>query len=205
VVLVAVRDKDSLTSWFRPGLVPDNIAAVHFSLPRSAPQLEPPSSAGGPSAQRVVVLPTDLRYGTSSYLLTHELTHQATAGVGRTAPVWLTEGFADDVASRVESDSDVFGRSGVAQILRRGPVTLPADGSFDDGEIGEHYDLSNLICRYIGGTYGQARLVALYAGWDRVAGSRTDPAARQDRALRTELGVGTHTLERGLDAWLRTL
>jgi hypothetical protein len=205
VVLVAVRDKDSLTSFFRPGLVPDNLAAVHFSLPRSAPQLESPSSARGRAAQRVVIFPSYLRNGVHPLVLIHELTHVATAGVGRTAPTWLVEGFADDVATRRLGDALIYRQADLTQILRRGPVALPADGSFRDGEIGAHYELSNLACRYIARTYGQARLVALYADWDRIAGSRTDPAARQDRALRTELGVGTRTLERGFDGWLRTL
>jgi hypothetical protein len=90
-------------------------------------------------------------------------------------------------------------------VLARGPLRLPTDPSYSGAEIGVAYAFGALTFRYVEQTYGREGATDLVARWDAAAGSRTDPQVRQDRVLRTVLGVSTTELERALDAYVRAL
>ncbi|MEV4460062.1 hypothetical protein [Microbispora sp. NPDC049633] len=122
-------------------------------------------------------------------VVTHELTHVATAGP-RAVPMWLMEGFADYVGYL---DSGLPVRTVAAELAadvaagRPALRELPGPGDFA-ARPAQAYEEAWLACRYIAARFGERRLVALYR------------AARREEigaALREVLGLtpGRLTLE----------
>jgi hypothetical protein len=140
-----------------------------------------------------------------SVVLTHELTHVATASVsGPRTPRWLEEGFADYVG---------FGQAGVtadnaaaelAAAVRAGnlPGTLPSDRGFrwSGARLADAYEQAWLACRYIAVRVGQAGLVRFYR---MVGTSRQGMTAAVATAMRTVLGLTTHQFTVGWRAYVQ--
>ncbi|MFG1859667.1 hypothetical protein [Microbispora bryophytorum] len=116
-------------------------------------------------------------------VVTHELTHVATAGPP-TVPMWLKEGFADYVGY-LDSGLPVrtIAAELAADVAADGATDEAADGTADgaaDGTAGraalnalpgpadfaarpaQAYEEAWLACRYIAARFGERRLVALY-------------------------------------------
>ncbi|MBD3134940.1 hypothetical protein [Microbispora bryophytorum] len=112
-------------------------------------------------------------------VVTHELTHVATAGPP-TVPMWLMEGFADYVGYL---DSGLPVRTIAAELAADVAADGTTDGTTDgtaDGAAGtaalnalpgpadfaarpaQAYEEAWLACRYIAARFGERRLVALY-------------------------------------------
>ena len=134
-------------------------------------------------------------------VMTHETTHVATRAPLTDMPTWLSEGFADYVGL---DHSGVPVRTAAAQIIRRVrahglPKRLPTstDLAPTAGGLGATYEEAWTVCRYLGDTYGETRLVAFYQD---VSGG-TPPA----RAFRTHFGVGQAHVIAGWRAWLGNL
>lgn len=204
-VVVVVKDSRVYASYFEPGLPPDHADAVVVPLLTAAPMFEDAPEPVGLATSRMVLAPGSLDLATDPSLMAHELTHLATANVSWSAPKWLVEGFAEYVAFRGWNSSSLLTLYDLPSGRARRSVRLPAEDSFYGSSAGANYRTAHLACRYIALAYGRDRLVRLYASWDRSAGRRLDPEVRQDRALRTVLGVGTAELERDLGGWLRSL
>ncbi len=139
-----------------------------------------------------------------SVLLTHEVTHVATAaGADPAHPQWLKEGFADYVGFLHSGiGASVAAASLLARVHRTGPPAgLPADADFAPGAsqdtLADAYAGGWLMCVLIAETDGQAALVSVYrrsgaSGPSAVSGA--SPQAALDEALR-------HVTGRSLAAW----
>ncbi|MBL7551200.1 hypothetical protein I6A60_25525, partial [Frankia sp. AgB1.9] len=139
-------------------------------------------------------------------VLRHELTHLATAAETPAGmPVWLVEGFADEIGhegvtglpvDRAAAELAVEVRAG------RVPTTLPADAAFDgsDGRLAQTYQEAWLACRLLAGRLGVAGLAHFYRDVGaRLAGplratpagnGAGDTASAVAAALRADAGMG---------------
>jgi hypothetical protein len=102
-----------------------------------------------------------------SVVVTHELTHVTVrATTSRAVPIWLSEGFADDVALAptglpVRSVTDDL----LGQVRAgKGPTSLPDEVAFDPakGQIAPSYSAAWLAVSRLRQKYGQAKVVAFY-------------------------------------------
>jgi hypothetical protein len=132
-------------------------------------------------------------------VLTHEATHALTGSVTSSAPLWLTEGFADYIA--FGSAHVPAGRAVAAAVRRLRPAgiprRLPADGAFGPArpDLESTYELARLAVRVIARRHGAARLDRFYS--DAVA----DPQ-HLAAAWRSDLGASQAGLTR---QWRRVL
>ncbi len=143
---------------------------------------------GSAPADRVVVNPqafAQLSPLGRRVVLTHELTHVATRTATTSAtPLWLSEGFADWTGYTGTGRTP----QQIAPELRHDVTTghlprqLPSSADFatTDPRLAQAYEGAWLACRMVAGTWGHARLVALY-----------EAAGREgvDAALRGTLGL----------------
>ena len=141
-------------------------------------------------------------------LLTHEVTHLATGSAVTDLPLWLEEGFADDVAL---TGSALRLRTVAAALLDRlragaaPPSRLPTDADFAAGGTAagaQAYAGAWLVCRLVATDAGQRALVAVYRA--AAAGTGT-PYQRVDGALRRVTGAGTAVWTQRWRASLREL
>ncbi|WP_169944644.1 hypothetical protein [Microbispora sp. H11081] len=177
-VVLVPRDEEQAAALGAPAEV-DGLAAV---------------AIGG----RVIVRPAAFaRLSATGRLIvvTHELTHVATAGP-RDVPMWLMEGFAD-YAGYLDSGLPV--RTVAAELAadvaagRPALRDLPGPADFA-ARPAQAYEEAWLACRYIAARFGERKLVALYR------------AARGEEfgdALRRVLGLTTADLTRGWRAYAR--
>jgi len=116
-----------------------------------------------------------------SVVVTHELTHATVrATTSRAVPVWLSEGFADDVAL---APTGLPVRSVTDDLLEqvragKGPTSLPDEVAFDPskGQIAPSYSGAWLAVSRLRQKYGQAKVVAFYRA---VAGPKAgEPSVR---------------------------
>jgi hypothetical protein len=127
-------------------------------------------------------------------LLTHEVTHLATASASDPrVPLWLEEGFADYVGFTGSAIPVGTAAGALLGPVARGaavPATLPSDADFAAGGAvtARAYAGGWLACRLIAASAGPRSLVAVYR--DTSAGG-PDPAADVDAALREVTGRGT--------------
>ena len=137
-------------------------------------------------------------------LLTHEVTHVATAaGSDPRVPQWLKEGFADYVGFQHSGISVAAAAASLLAGVRRSgpPAALPADADFHGAAagggntLGDAYSGSWLACSLLADTMGTKALVAVYRATS--AGS-ADPVTNVDRALRTVTG---RSLSQWTSAW----
>ena len=151
-------------------------------------------------AVRVVVNPdVDLDPGAADLVLAHELTHVARYDAGSRAPLWLVEGFADQVAYPSRPELQAAAERTLRDTVRRdgAPAALPADDDFRSGsgaDLDRAYLLAWSACRSISRRYGSDALDRLVAA----AGAGTG----LDRALRSTVGVD---LARFTADWRREL
>ncbi len=100
-------------------------------------------------------------------VITHEATHAATGAATSTAPLWLTEGFADYVAIRsAHVPRRVAAGGAIADVKVEGPpTTLPTDHDFaiSNPLVERAYELSRLAVQTIARRVGVQRLVAFYS------------------------------------------
>ncbi|MYW05347.1 hypothetical protein [Streptomyces sp. SID3343] len=198
--LVLTSSRKSFTKLYSSESIRDWAAGYALSLPGEK------IPVGG---ARLVVDDEELSYDAdfTRSLLRHEMTHALVAtlfrysGAGET-PTWLIEGFADWQA---DADRPIAGslsaRDIRTQVDRRkftGKVPTDEDFETDDTDRVEHaYNLSHLAVRYLGDTYGAAKvgqfLTAAYAGtYDSV-----------DIAMKTILGVEFEEFQTSWAAWVR--
>ncbi|MEP6650425.1 MAG: hypothetical protein ABJA74_11025 [Lapillicoccus sp.] len=102
-----------------------------------------------------------------SVVVTHELTHVTVrATTSRGVPIWLSEGFADDVAI---APTGLPVRSVAADLLGqvragKGPTQLPDGAAFDPakGQIAPSYSAAWLAVSRMRQKHGQEKVVAFY-------------------------------------------
>lgn len=100
-------------------------------------------------------------------VVTHELTHVTIRGsTTRPVPIWLSEGYADEVAFR---GTGLPPRTVAADLLAlvqdgKGPTALPTSSDFDPskGTIAPTYNAAWLAVLLIRDQYGQDKLTELY-------------------------------------------
>ncbi|MFC7620758.1 hypothetical protein [Microlunatus sp. GCM10028923] len=129
-------------------------------------------------------------------LLTHEVTHLARYDAGSRAPLWLVEGFADQVAYAGSPELRAVAERSLRDTVRSAgvPDALPADDAFRRGDLDRAYLLAWSACRLIAERYGEDAL-------DRfvTAAGTGEPV---DRALRSATRVG---LTEFRAEWIRNL
>ena len=137
----------------------------------------------------------------SQVVLSHEATHVATGATFTSMPTWLLEGFADFVAL---AHSDVPVRTAASQILLRvrdkgAPNHLPTPAELDPSakSLGATYEEAWTVCRYLGKTYGERKMVAFY--------DAVDHGASTGQAFRRVLGTSQSAFVRGWRANLVSL
>lgn len=130
-------------------------------------------------------------------LLTHETVHLATGAASHDrVPMWLEEGFADEVALAA---SAVPVRTAAAPLLEQVaasglpaalPTDLPTDAAFTAAraDVGATYAAAWLGARAIARRHGEAGLVAVYRA---TAAGRGTPPENLEAALRETLGSTT--------------
>ncbi|HET8614050.1 MAG TPA: hypothetical protein VFL94_00895 [Actinomycetales bacterium] len=136
----------------------------------------------GPSGRRVV--------------LAHEMTHVAVrSSTTAPVPIWLSEGFADEVGYRDVGLSPRTIAADVLALVRRGkgPRELPGTDDFDPTKttIAPAYSGAWLACRLIVDTYGERDLVRLYraVATTPVGKDGPDPDAATKAAFEKVLGT----------------
>ena len=185
-VVVAPSSLDKLTAQLGPGRGGgfDQIAAV-----TDGPLVRDTSA----QSDRVYLNPEafkELSPTGRSVVVTHELTHVTVrATTSRAVPVWLSEGFADDVAL---APTGLPVRSVTDDLLDqvragKGPTSLPDEVAFDPskGQIAPSYSGAWLAVSRLRQKYGQAKIVAFYRA---VAGPKAgEPSVRTpaDQLART--------------------
>ncbi len=183
-VLVAPQSTDELLTQLGRGAMAglDQVAAI----------TEGPLTAGTPAmSDRVYLNPAafaKLSPTGRGVVVTHELTHVTVrASTTRTVPIWLSEGYADDVAFAASGlpvktvAADLFTQVRAGQV----PTALPGIQDFDParGAISPVYNQAWLAVVLLRQTYGAATLSAFYRA---VAGGPTaDPSATGTAEERT--------------------
>jgi hypothetical protein len=126
-------------------------------------------------------------------VLSHEATHVATDATFASMPNWLLEGFADFVAL---ANAGVPVRTAAGQILKRvrekgAPDRLPTAADLDPSaaSLTATYEEAWTVCRYLGKTYGERKMVAFYDAVDRGSSTR--------EAFRRVLGTSQSAFVRG--------
>jgi hypothetical protein len=162
-VIVAPSSLDALKAQLGPGRGDgfDQIAAV-----TDGPLLRDAAA----QSDRVYLNPEafkELSVTGRGVVVTHELTHVTVrASTSRSVPIWLSEGFADDVAI-VPTGLPV--RSVAADLLDqvragKGPTQLPDETAFDPakGQISPAYSAAWLAVSRMRQRYGQEKVIAFY-------------------------------------------
>jgi len=129
-------------------------------------------------------------------LITHEVTHLATRSAATDLPLWLEEGFADDVGLAGSGLPVRTVAAAALDPLRDGaapPPSLPSDAELGAGGsvAPRAYAGAWLACRLLASAVGTRGLVAVYR--TAPAGAAVGGAVAVDRALRLVTGVGTAT------------
>src|SRR6266498_2143988 len=136
-------------------------------------------------------------------VLTHEMTHVATRGIGVGVPLYLVEGFADYTALRPLDAPVRLTRPSLALAVRAGRFKgkLPTRSQLVGSDAALAYDEGTTCCLWVASTFGEARLQTLYSSF----GDLTGDADRQDEDLRFRrvLGVSRATAEARWAAFVR--
>jgi hypothetical protein len=154
----------------------DGLDDVHVVVPRDDAQaavLVPQAGdlagvAAVATEDRVVLVPSGfagLSAAGRAVVLAHEITHLVTRGVttGRT-PLWLVEGFAEQVALTAFPLPDGQVAAELAQEVRRGllPGHLPADAAFGGPQAAQAYQQAWLAVDLLTRRYGGPALREAY-------------------------------------------
>ena len=184
VFLTAIQDKRIFDTYFADS--PERIAQVAaIAVPyydRVPDWTDQPAFA----STRVVFNPQELSAQPEdlAHDLVHEFTHAAMGPVttGFT-PRWLVEGFAEYVAYKGMNVSTTWVKRALGDLsLADG---LPRDDAFYSKP--GNYVAAWLACRMIAERYGQAKLIALYEGFQRMSST--------DSLFPETLGVDRSTVE----------
>jgi len=136
-------------------------------------------------------------------VLTHEMTHVATRGIGVGVPLYLVEGFADYTALRPLDAPVRLTRPSLALAVRAGRFKgkLPSRSQLVGRDAALAYDEGSTFCLWVVSTFGEAKLQALYSSF----GDLTGDADRRDEDLRFRrvLGVSRATAEARWAAFVR--
>jgi hypothetical protein len=194
-VIVAPSSLDALKAQLGPGRGDgfDQIAAVTDGpLVRDTPA----------QSDRVYLNPDafkDLSVTGRGVVVTHELTHLTVrASSSRRVPIWLSEGFADDVALAL---TGLPVRSVAADLLDqvragKAPTQLPDEAEFDPakGQIAPTYSAAWLAVSRMRQRYGQEKVVAFYRAVAGPAAGEPSVNASPDQLTRTafETVLGTN-------------
>jgi hypothetical protein len=151
-------------------------------------------TADGTVAGGYVVINPNERDRVDEILLSHELTHVATADLGGYEPLWLAEGAAEYVSWR---GIEALGGAGEVGKWEQEVIddavpqltSLPSDAGFYQNSA-DVYGVSWLAVRYLVQRIGLAKVEELYAD---MAMHGTDQAAR-DRILLSRTGLTEVTL-----------
>lgn len=104
-------------------------------------------------------------------VMTHESTHVATGATFANLPEWLLEGFADYVAlDHAGVPVQVAAGQILPQIRAKGlPSGLPTGADLQPTApgLGATYEEAWLACRFLGGRYGEEKMIAFYRAVDR--------------------------------------
>jgi hypothetical protein len=151
-------------------------------------------TADGTVAGGYIVINPNERDRVDEILLSHEITHVATADLGGYEPLWLAEGAAEYVSwSGIEAVSGAgevgkWEQEVVDEALPQ-LSSLPSDAGFYQNSA-DVYGVSWLAVRYLVGRIGLAKVEELY---EDMARNGTDQAAR-DRILLSRTGLTEATL-----------
>jgi hypothetical protein len=151
-------------------------------------------TADGTVAGGYVVINPNERDRVDEILLSHEITHVATADLGGYEPLWLAEGAAEYVSWRgieAVSGPDQVGKWEQEVIDDAVPqlAALPSDAGFYQNSA-DVYGVSWLAVRYLVRRIGLDKVEALY---EDMAKNGTDQASR-DRILLSRTGLTEATL-----------
>lgn len=151
-------------------------------------------TADGTVAGGYVVINPNERDRVDEILLSHEITHVATAALGGYEPLWLAEGAAEYV-----SWSGIEAISGPGEVVKWEQeviddavpqlTSLPTDAGFYENSA-DVYGVSWLAVRYLVQRIGLTKVEELY---EDLARNGTDQAAR-DRILQSRTGLTEATL-----------
>ncbi|WP_328521406.1 hypothetical protein [Kribbella sp. NBC_00359] len=158
-------------------------------------------TADGTVAGAYVVINPNERDRVDEILLSHEITHVATADLGGYEPLWLAEGAAEYVSWRgIEA---ISGPGEVAKWEQEviddalpSLTSLPSDAGFYQNSA-DVYGVSWLAVRYLVQRIGIAHVEELY---EDMATNGTDQAAR-DRILLSRTGLTEATLWTALQSY----
>jgi hypothetical protein len=136
-------------------------------------------------------------------VLTHEMTHVATRGIGVGVPLYLVEGFADYTALRPLDAPVRITRPSLALAVRAGRFTgrLPTRSQLVGSDAALAYDEGSTFCLWVASTFGERKLQALYSSF----GDLSTDATRQDedRRFRRVLGASRAAAETRWAAFVR--
>src|SRR5262249_26726052 len=183
VLITAVQDARLFSTYFArsPDRI-DNFAAIAVPYYAAVPGW---SVTPRYVATRVVFNPQEFSADPTvlAHDLTHELTHAAMGPVTTEyTPLGLVEGFAEYVAYKSEQVSGLLAKRALEGFLTG--TAPPRDNFYADKH---NYVLGWLACRMIAQKYGEAKLIALYEGYQSSPGA-TD-------AVKRVLGVDEATLD----------
>lgn len=145
--------------------------------------LEPAATPNGAGPVRILANPQVLE-GLSAQsrqvVLTHEVFHVATWGMGR-VPLWLSEGLGDYIGYLDSDISTTSALRGLLEAARNGsaPESLPPDAEFTGGlEASAAYEGAHLAVRLLAERYGVSRVTRFYR---EVAGAGDEEFAEEFR------------------------
>ncbi|MGZ4614722.1 MAG: hypothetical protein ACXV4A_04110 [Actinomycetes bacterium] len=171
-----------------PGGDPDALAAISF------PVLSKPGHDGRLAAMRVLVHPDYVSsiHPAHDHLLTHEMTHVATASQTHGGPVWVDEGLAEWVATgHVDPYSWGYERALIVRAAQ-GVHEMPSTYTFNTVDQEWNYDLALMACDYIAEKDGPSTLWRTFLALQRDYYPQTD--TQQDSVLRRMIGMSSHQL-----------
>ena len=158
----------------------------------------------GPTGDRIIINPkAEIAPDDLPFVLTHEVTHQATRPLqGAAPPTWLVEGTAEYTAYREYELHGVDLPSALRADLKDGIDYLPTNTGFYSQDPDRNYVESWLACAYIADHWSEATLRRLYA----VLGANDDGTAvsdAEDAAFRSVLKTSRPAFLTGLTAYVK--
>ncbi len=139
-------------------------------------------------------------------VVTHELTHVASAADAGQTPRWLVEGLAEYVSHVGDTQPVPPQASELAAQVRAGtlPTQLPSDADFGSAPA-LSYEQAWLACAYVAERVGNAGLVRLYKQVGVLGQTSADTDANVSAALQTVLGQSVPAFLTGWQNYLRSV
>ena len=158
----------------------------------------------GPTGDRIIINPkADIAPDDLPFVLTHEVTHQATRPLqGAAPPTWLVEGTAEYTAYREYDLSGIDLPAALRADLKDGIDYLPTNTTFYSRDADTNYVESWLACAYVADHWSESTLRRLYA----VLGANDDGtrvSEAEDAAFRSVLHTDRKAFLTGLTAYVQ--